>query len=162
MNAFWIYLIVIAFGTNSCLGERASMYKKKTWFKLNNSHYFILNEFPTDPLKNPHICGRPHCETENEKFNYAANIRYYYDYSSHIRTEFSGTGQNTSDIYVTGTVIVTFPKKCEGILKITNIELRENPPIAVNVGFESDEPLPDTLHAKSMQFASEVQRNDLR
>lgn len=113
-------------------------------------------------MKNPHICGRPHCETENAKFNYAANIRYYYDYSSHIRTEFSGTGQNASDIYVSGTVMVTFPKKCEGILTIINVELRENPAREVVVGYESDEELPDTLHAKSTQFASDVQRNDLR
>lgn len=121
-----------------------------------------MNKFPTDPLKNPHICGRPHCEAENAKFNYAANIRYSYNYSSHIRTEFSGTGQNTSDIYVSGTIVVTFPKKCEGILKITDIELRENSATEVNIEFESDKPLPDTLHAKSTQFASDVQRNDLR
>lgn len=122
----------------------------------------ILNEFSTDPLKNPHICGRPHCEAENSKFNYATNIQYYYDYSSHIRTEFSGTGQNTSDIYVSGTIIVTFPKKCEGIVKITNIELRESSAPEINVGYESDESLLDTLHAKSTHFASDVQRNDLR
>lgn len=99
---------------------------------------------------------------ENAKFNYATNIRYYYDYSSHIRTEFSGTGQNTSDIYVSGTIMVTFPKKCEGILKITNIELRQSPSPDINVGLNSAESLLDTLHAKSTHFASDVQRNDLR
>lgn len=113
-------------------------------------------------MKNPHICGRPYCETDNAKFNYAANIQYYYDYSSYIRTEFSGSGQNTSDIYVIGTVMIKFPKKCEGILKITNIELQEGPATEVNVELKSDKQLPNELHAKSTQFASDVQRNDLR
>lgn len=119
-----------------------------------------MNCFQLDPLKDPHICGRPQCELEDTKFNYASNIRYVYDYSSHIKSEFNGTGQNSSDIYVTGTVELTFPKKCEGILKIVDVELRERP-IADEVdNNESDQV--DNLHIKSHEFAADVQKYDLR
>lgn len=115
-------------------------------------------------MKDPHICGRPQCDVDIAKFAYATNLRYVYDYSSHIRTEFSGTGQNSSNIYVSGTVMLTFPTKCEGILKVSNIELREKPIEAVaNAEYTSDESIQiDNLHAKSTNFAYDIQKNDLR
>lgn len=116
-----------------------------------------------DPLKDPHICGRPQCELENTNFNYSANTRYVYDYTSHIKSEFNGTGQNSSDIYVTGTVVLTFPQKCEGILKIVDIELRERPIEEEGMDGSSDESSPvDSTHEKSSEFAWDVQKYDLR
>lgn len=119
-----------------------------------------------DPLKDPHICGRPQCEYDNTKFNYTTNIRYVYDYYSHITSLFNGTGQNSSDIHVSATVILTFPKKCEGLLRLMNVELRErtfNGEMAPNAKFSFDDYAPyDNLHSKSNEFAADVQRYDLR
>lgn len=116
-----------------------------------------------DPLKDPHICGRPQCNLEKTNFNYSSNIRYRYDYTSHVRSEFNGTGQNSSNIYVTGTVVLTFPQKCEGLLKILDIELRERP-IEDDAQIESsnDYSSSDGTHKKSLDFAHDVQKYDLR
>lgn len=114
-------------------------------------------------MKDPHICGRPQCDTENSKFAHAQNIRYVYDYTSHVRTEFSGTGQNSSDIYVTGTVMISFPQKCEGTLKLADIELREWPIEDAAADYLSgEEPVRGNLHDSSNDFAFDVQKNDLR
>lgn len=84
-------------------------------------------------------------------------VRYKYDYSSHVRSEFHGTGQNTSDIVVLAAVTLTFPKDCEGVLKLSEIELRENP-----IDDDSDLYIHDELHAKSSNFAYELEKFDLR
>lgn len=115
-----------------------------------------------DPLKDPRVCGRPQCELDNTNFNYSSNTRYVYDYVSHVRSQFNGTGHNSSDIYVTGTVVLTFPHKCEGILKITDIELRERPIEEDGLGDYSSEESWDPTHKKSFDFANDVQKNDLR
>lgn len=117
-----------------------------------------------DPLKDPHICGRPQCELENTKFNYTPNVRYLYAYNAHIRSEFNGSGQNSSDIFVSGTVELTFPKKCEGSMKLIDVELRERPiEEAASGEFNSDESLPlDNLHRRSSEFADDVQKYNLR
>lgn len=119
--------------------------------------------FGLDPLKDPHICGRPQCEFDNTKFNYTTNVRYVYDYNSHIKSQFNGSGQDTSDIYVSGTVLLTFPKKCEGILRIMDIELREHT-LEEEAAFVTDEygELPKNLHANSAEFAADIQKYDLR
>lgn len=119
-----------------------------------------------DPLKDPHICGRPQCEYDNTKFNYTSNVRYVYDYYSHITSLFNGTGQNSSDIHVSATVILTFPRKCEGTLRIMNVELRErtfNGEMAPGPEFKFDKYAPyDNLHSRSSDFAADVQKYDLR
>ena len=119
-----------------------------------------------DPLKDPHICGRPQCEYENTKFNYTSNVRYVYDYYSHVTSLFNGTGQNSSDIHVSATVILTFPKKCEGTLRIMNVELREqtfNGELSQKPEFSFDKyDSYDNLHSSSSEFAADVQKYDLR
>lgn len=45
MNAIWIYLIIMAFGTESCLGERASMYGMDVQIKRFNLSHTFRNAF---------------------------------------------------------------------------------------------------------------------
>lgn len=123
---------------------------------IRRKHLFYLIE--TDPLKDPFICGRPQCDTEKGKFVYDPNIRYVYDYSAHVRNEFNGTGQNTSDIYITGTVYLVFPSKCEGILKLSDIELSERAQSGAE-DYASGESL---LHERSADFGFDLQKHDLR
>ncbi|XP_055389464.1 uncharacterized protein LOC129618631 [Condylostylus longicornis] len=85
-----------------------------------------------NPLKDPKICGRPICDLDTDKFHWNNKIRYKYDYMVHIRTEFSGSGDNTSDLYLKSKINLIFPTKCEGILTITNVELREISTISLN------------------------------
>lgn len=91
-------------------------------------------------------------------------MRYVYDYSSHIRSEFNGTGQNSSDIYVSATVTLTFPKKCEGTLRVTDVELREHVFDVTSVDVESGDGYGSSndLHSKSDEFKADVQKYDLR
>lgn len=98
-------------------------------------------------------------------------MRYKYNYRSHVRTEFHGTGQNTSDIFVTAAVQLTFPKKCEGVLAISEIELRNvtlPDPSENNDGdgensddYNADDPL-DNLHPKSSDFAHDIKKYEIR
>lgn len=125
-----------------------------------------------DPLKDPYICGRPECEENNKKFDFHRNIRYKYDYRMHVKTEFSGSGENSSDVFVSASVILTFPKSCEGVLQIQEIELREKPLAEVtgentdsdNVfdAYDYTEPEIVDAHPRSEDFANNIQRNDLR
>ncbi|XP_055847743.1 uncharacterized protein LOC129913211 [Episyrphus balteatus] len=78
-----------------------------------------------NPLKNPKICGRPICDLITSKFGYTDTNRYKYDYNVHLRTEFLGTGQNTSDVYIQTTVDLIFPKPCEGVMTLSAVQLRE-------------------------------------
>lgn len=87
-------------------------------------------------------------------------MKYKYDYSSHVRSEFLGTGQNNSDIYVTASVILTFPTKCEGILKLQEVELRTEPLSKERTAFFDFFASP--LHSKSLHFASDLEKNELR
>lgn len=81
----------------------------------------ISMNFP-DPLKDPKICGRPYCDTGNSKFKYNDNV-FKYDYTVQLRTEFSGTGENTSDLYLKASIDLLFPKSCEGYLRINSVKL---------------------------------------
>lgn len=173
MDLFCICLILATI-FNSSFSERASMFwshrlLSKFLFlalslELLKCLFFTKYSFSIDPLKDPHICGRPQCETENTKFNYTSNIRYVYDYNSHIKSEFNGTGQNSSDIYISATVDLTFPTKCEGTMRLTDVELRERPrEDAANDDYSSDEYVPiDNLHSNSAIFAADIQKYDLR
>lgn len=76
-----------------------------------------------DPLKDPRICGRPQCESNtNAKFAYGEMI-YKYDYTVALRTEFAGSGDNTSDLFLKADLDIFFPKPCEGYLRITSVKL---------------------------------------
>jgi len=77
-----------------------------------------------DPLKLPRICGRPQCEPVSSKFNFKQTA-YNYDYNVHLRTEFFGTGRNTSDLYLTANIDMLFPKPCEGFLRINKVQMRD-------------------------------------
>lgn len=135
----------------------------------------LLNNFdnllPTDPLKDPHICGRPNCPiNDGTKFRYNTTILYTYDYRMHVRTEFSGSGQNTSDVYVLATAQLTFPQPCEGILKLKNVQLKtveestnEDSDEPVADYYEYSEPEPDrSLHPRNVEFGEALQTHDLR
>lgn len=61
-----------------------------------------------------------------------------------------------------GTVEFTFPKKCEGSMRIIDVELRERPiEDEINAEYKSDESA-DSLHSRSFEFAADVQKNNLR
>lgn len=114
----------------------------------------------SDPLKDPRVCGRPECDENNNKFRYKSGIKYRYDYRSHVRSEFQGTGQNKSDVYVTASLVLIFPKKCEGILTLQDVELRETP---LYDDSSRDTSASETnLHMKSYSFATDLERYELR
>lgn len=82
-----------------------------------------------------------------------------------MRSEFLGTGQNQSDMYVSASVVLVFPSKCEGILKIQEAELREK--ALYDSMFDADigkqYPTDDViLHKKSGTFSRDLERNELR
>lgn len=125
--------------------------------------YLILN-IVIDPLKDPKICGRPQCDVETSKFAYKQLVKYKYNYRSHVRTEFHGTGQNTSDIFVTAAVQFTFPTKCQGVMTISEIELR-NAPLR-DTSEESNDRNADNpfaeMHQKTADFAYEIQKHEMK
>lgn len=59
---------------------------------------------------------------------------------------------------------LTFPRKCEGILTLTDVELRERPrEEEATTDYGSNEYGPqDNLHSNSAQFAADVQKYNLR
>ncbi|KAH8395625.1 hypothetical protein KR222_003717 [Zaprionus bogoriensis] len=75
-----------------------------------------------NPLKNPRICGRPQCQAINQKFGYG-DMLYKYEYTVALRTEFSGSGDNSSDLFLKAELEIFFPKPCEGYLRINNAKL---------------------------------------
>lgn len=48
---------------------------------------------------------------------------YKYDYTVALRTEFAGSGDNTSDLFLKADLDIFFPKPCEGYLRINNVKL---------------------------------------
>lgn len=68
---------------------------------------------------------------------------------------------------MTASVLLTFPSKCEGILSIQDIELRETalpePQTSENdYDWDYTEPTTVGLHPNNEQFSGEISRNDLR
>lgn len=124
---------------------------------------------PSDPLKNPEICGRPFCDPNENKFNFKRNVVYRYDYDLQVRSEFQGSGQNVSDIHVIASIEVQFPTKCEGLLRITSVEVKDKIPPPPKEddnddgGYNFDEPEDDIpLHPKNDDMAEELIRYELR
>lgn len=133
-----------------------------------NSKQISFKTFLSDPMKNPHICGRPSCSLEGNKFDYAPNIRYKYNYRVHVRSEFSGSGENSSDVFIAAKLLLTFPTKCEGVLSVQDVQLRdfvppEEEPVDENdYNFDYSEKDDTTLHPKSSQFSADIQEHELR
>lgn len=121
----------------------------------------ITFSFRSDPLKDPKICGRPQCDLETSKFEYNSKTKYKYNYWSHVRSEFHGTGQNTSDMFVTASVALTFPTKCEGSLMISETELR-NKALTDDEADESTDDVYNSMHPKSSDFATEIQKYPMK
>lgn len=48
---------------------------------------------------------------------------YKYDYTVALRTEFAGSSDNTSDLFLKADLDIFFPKPCEGYLRINNVKL---------------------------------------
>lgn len=87
-----------------------------------------------------------------------------------IRTEFSNSGENTSDVYVSASVYLTFPTKCQGILSIQDLQLHEialpEPPATYDTendyDFDYTEPTTVGLHPNNEQFSGDISKNNLR
>lgn len=79
-----------------------------------------------DPLKDPNICGFASCELDNEKFRYSQNVIYKYAYESSFKTLFEGTDNNDpeSELYISALAEVIFPTKCQGLLRLTKVQLK--------------------------------------
>ncbi|EDW76449.2 uncharacterized protein Dwil_GK14654 [Drosophila willistoni] len=144
-----------------------------------------------NPLKDPRICGRPQCEPKTSKFNYG-EVLYKYDYTVSVRTEFAGSGDNSSDLFLKANLDIFFPKPCEGYLRINDAKLFDKSEAftADNSNFDSynekpkdvvdyydtlssaensfsDQDTPVTeeyenLHPKSMDLANDLRQNLLR
>lgn len=132
----------------------------------------LIPIFPTtsiDPLKNPEICGRPFCDLNQNNFNFKPNVIYRYDYELQVRSEFHGSGQNMSDIHVIASVEVQFPLKCEGLMRITNVEVKDKIPAPPkdesseeNEEFNFEDPEEIPLHPKNDDMADELSRYEMR
>ncbi|XP_034669576.1 uncharacterized protein LOC117902369 [Drosophila subobscura] len=135
-----------------------------------------------NPLKDPRICGRPQCEIENPKFNYGEKL-YKYEYTVALRTEFAGSGDNSSDLVLKANLDIFFPKPCEGYLRINDAKLYdrledvdsepEKPKEVTYDYYDSlnsaesvDESQPsgdfDNLHPQSTSLAVDLSKNLLR
>ncbi|XP_043065229.1 LOW QUALITY PROTEIN: uncharacterized protein LOC108101203 [Drosophila ficusphila] len=133
-----------------------------------------------NPLKDPRICGRPQCEVPNPKFSYGDQL-YKYDYTVVVRTEFAGSGDNSSDLLLNANLEIFFPKTCEGYLRITGAKLydkvdengassdssTEKPKDVYDYydtlgSDESDSETLETLHPKSMSLHGDLTQNVLR
>ncbi|XP_062707026.1 vitellogenin-like [Aedes albopictus] len=121
-----------------------------------------------NPLKDPRICGRPQCHETNNKFRYQQYRLYKYDYSMYVKTHFSGSGENSSELHLIAAVEIDFPKPCQGLLKLHSIEVRDRPlPVVEEQDFEYGadyvEPPPEVeLHPKSDVISEELMRFELK
>lgn len=90
----------------------------------------------------------------------------------HVHTEFAGSGQNTSDVYVQATAQLTFPTPCEGVLHLANVQLR-NAAVESAGSAESDDITPDyyeyheptadaSLHPNNVHFGDALSTHELR
>lgn len=120
-------------------------------------------------MKNPHICGLPECSLEGNKFDYVHNMRYRYNYYVHVRSEFAGSGENSSDVFITAKLLLTFPSKCQGVLLVQDVQLRDAAPPEETTelekefsSFDYNENEDPTLHPKSLQFSTDIQEHELR
>lgn len=87
--------------------------------------------------------------------------KYHYKYYMALKSEFAGSGDNVSEIHATGYVDIIFPKPCEGVLRLSSIELRRRAPSdqlnIVKMLFDDGD-----LHPRSEEFMNDLQNYDLR
>ncbi|EDW03099.1 uncharacterized protein LOC6561417 [Drosophila grimshawi] len=139
-----------------------------------------------NPLKDPRICGRPQCEITNPKFGYG-DMLYKYNYTVALRTEFAGSGDNSSDLFLKAHLEIFFPKPCEGYMRINIVKLYDTMPPVSNDSPSSEEkstkdvydyydnlssresssgeqvtPDFEDLHPKSLELANDLTKNLLR
>ncbi|XP_050082628.1 uncharacterized protein LOC126569520 [Anopheles aquasalis] len=129
-----------------------------------------LDAYKKNPLKDPRICGRPTCSEENNKFRYNVGSLYNYEYSMIVNTSLAGSGDNTSELHVSATVTLDFPAPCQGVLKLSTIEVRERaaPSTATDdADYDDYNNVPDLsetndVHSKSELIAEQLMNYDLR
>lgn len=104
----------------------------------------------------------------NNKFKYQRNRLYKYDYKMYVKSEFSGSGENSSEVHMVAAVEIDFPKPCQGVMKLYSIEVRDRPVVETDeqdfeYGADYVEPAPEVeLHPKSDVIADELMRFELR
>lgn len=90
----------------------------------------------------------------------------------HIKSDFVGSGENTSDLYLTAKIELSFKRECEGLLALNTVELRNKPPPVVEESetedydyseyIEPDADIDPDLHPNSSDIASDISRYELR
>lgn len=86
----------------------------------------------------------------------------------YVKTQFSGSGENSSELHLIAAVEIDFPKPCQGLLKLHSIEVRDRPlPVVEEQDFEYGadyvEPPPEVeLHPKSDAIAEDLMRFELK
>ncbi|XP_037927466.1 apolipophorins [Teleopsis dalmanni] len=145
---------------------------------LVTSSLSLTDAVRQNPLKNPKICGRPQCEHSAPKFSFSDAI-YKYDYAIDLRTEFSGTGENSSDLFLLTNLDLFFPKQCEGFLRINDVKLWNKESTDDNKSSSSSEDFDyygefneasaenesgkiGEIHPKSKELAADIKKNILR
>lgn len=157
------------------------------WLIKPQNHYyrwsltcvFLLHQ---DPL-NPNICGFASCEIDNEKFHYSQNVIYKYAYESSFKTLFEGTDNNDpeSELFVTAFVELMFPTKCQGILRLTKVQLKnqqsdgfeELTKLKTDYEYDDDNQQQEEfaegqsrkeniVHPRSESFRKEIEGNELK
>ncbi len=105
---------------------------------------------------------------ENEKFKFDKSTAYKYEYSVHFKTSFQGTDENSSEYYVYGIAELHFPSQCQGVLKLSEVKLRDTAVAIEEDSNEADEvPYYDydevnKLHPKSSKFSEALEEYELR
>lgn len=96
---------------------------------------------------------------------------YNYEYSMVVKTALVGSGDNTSELHVSATVTLDFPAPCQGVLKLSTIEVRERAAQQTdssdNADYDDYNNAPDLsetndVHSKSELIAEQLMNYDLR
>lgn len=88
----------------------------------------------------------------------------------HVRSEFAGSGQNTSDLFMTASVELMFLKSCQGILRVNSVQVKEEYVPIVEKNYDDYEDYSstnnndeeETFHPASDKIAEDIQRHGLR
>lgn len=149
--------------------------------KLQCFTKYVISQEPL--LKDPNVCGLAACDLDNEKFRYSQNVIYKYAYESSFKTLFEGTDNNDalSELYVSALVEVFFPTKCQGVLKLSKVQLKNEDaegseevvnPSAADYEYEdatkNQEDFNDTprrenvMHPRSKFFSKDIEEMALR
>lgn len=102
---------------------------------------------------------------KDNKFKYEINSMYRYDYSMYVKNQFAGSSENVSELHLTAVVELQFFQLCEGVLRLSNVELRSKaqPQPFDGEEFPEDyvEPEEVELHSKSESLAEDMQNFEL-